>query len=282
MLTRMPLCVAVVQVRHSEDFAGMSEEQAMDDLRARIVHYEKIYQPVREEEGPFIKMYDLKAKANCCNIYGRMANKVLPFLLATHGIRRPIFLAVLPSGDEAEASMPHRKALLAWAAKYERRAELKILASTAPRARASAELVADATGGPRPESRPNLAPLAARSDLPREPALPPTPTGTSSFVEKFGEPVHDLVARLEPIVVELEGAVTPVLVIAQEAHCRTLRAYLLKAKVAEMTHRDAIDPSLTHRDAQPQLIEFVDDGAGGVEERQKPLIAGDRVGLGWW
>ena len=82
--------------------------------------------------------------------------------------------------------------------------------------------------------------------------------------------------------VELEGAVTPVLVIAQEAHCRTLRAYLLKAKVAEMTHRDAIDPSLTHRDAQPQLIEFVDDGAGGVEERQKPLIAGDRVGLGWW
>ena len=56
-------------------------------------------------------MYDLRAKAQCCNVYGRMANKVLPFLLATHGIARPIFLCVLPTGNEEDASQTFRDTL---------------------------------------------------------------------------------------------------------------------------------------------------------------------------
>ena len=41
-----------------------------------------------------------------------MANKVLPFLLAVHGIPRPVFLLMLPSGDEADASQKAREAAI--------------------------------------------------------------------------------------------------------------------------------------------------------------------------
>ena len=46
----------------------------------------QIYETVREEEGPYIKMFDLRAKCHACNVYGRMSKSVLPYLLA---IRAP-------------------------------------------------------------------------------------------------------------------------------------------------------------------------------------------------
>ena len=39
------------KVKNSKDFANLDVETAMQDLRTRINHYEKVYQSVREEEG---------------------------------------------------------------------------------------------------------------------------------------------------------------------------------------------------------------------------------------
>ena len=58
-----PLPLTPTQVQHSPDFATMSEADALADLQLRIEHYEKIYDTVREEEGAYIKMFDLRAKA---------------------------------------------------------------------------------------------------------------------------------------------------------------------------------------------------------------------------
>ena len=93
---------------------------------------------VREEEGAYIKMFDLRAKASVCNIYGRMSKSVLPFLLALHWHPRPIFLYVLPREAADPAAVvggggggPARhSALCEWAASYARKAELQILTST--------------------------------------------------------------------------------------------------------------------------------------------------------
>jgi len=265
------------KVRNSDDFKGMAEADALRDLQQRIVNYEKSYQSVREEEGPYIKMYDLRAKAHCCNVYGRMANKVLPFLLATHGIARPIFLCVLPTGNEADASQTYRDALAKWGARYEGRKELQILTSTDPRAIKTAAALADATGGPRPESRPNLAPLIlqGRNSEADNGAAAAEAAGGKSFSATFGEKVSDLVMRLEPIVLELEGATQPVMVIAREAPCRTLRTYLRKGGVGLMSSRDVIDTSLEHRDATPTLYKFEARDSDTIEETQEPLINGE-------
>ena len=206
---------------------------------------------------PYIKLFDLRAKAQCCNVYGRMANKVLPFLLATHSISRPIFFMILPDGDEANASQTLRAALCKWADAYAQRDKLKIITSTEPRTMACANALADATAGPRPEARPNLAPLQTSRDAMGQ-----------TFSTKFGESVADLVVRLEPIVLELEGAVTPVIVIAQEAPCRTLRAYVAGKQLDDISQRDAIDPSFDVGGvAKPQLTQFAfNDEAGVLKE----------------
>ena len=129
------------KVHHSPDFATMAEADALADLQQRIEHYEKIYDTVREEEGAYIKMFDLRAKASVCNIYGRMSKSVLPFLLALHWHPRPIFLYVLPrdAGAEPSAALGARhSALCEWAAAYPRKGELQILTSTEVRARCNA------------------------------------------------------------------------------------------------------------------------------------------------
>lgn len=233
----------------------------MADLSERISHYEKVYQTVREDEGPYIKMYDLRAKASACNIYGRMAKSVLPFLLAMHAIPRPIFLFILPSGDEADASQAHRAAVCRWAANYSRKQELLILTSTEPRALATAEALADASGGPRPAHRPMLAPWhEAGGDA----------AGSTSFRAKFGTSVTDLVVGLEPLVLEVEGATSPVIIVAQEAPCRTLRAYFVGSNV-DMKSRESVDQRFRASPDHPQLVEFAPREPAGLEEKLHDL-----------
>ena len=74
-------------MKHSPDFAGLSVDAALNDLKARISHYEKTYRTVTEAEGAYIKLFDMRAKAAVCNIFGRMSKSVLPFLLAMHQLQ---------------------------------------------------------------------------------------------------------------------------------------------------------------------------------------------------
>ena len=134
------------KVKNSADFRGMAEDGAMKDLTERITHYEKVYQTVREEEGPYIKMFDLRAKVHACNVYGRMAKSVVPYMLAIHPIRKAVYMIVVPSDPpsvlSAEAEDEALRASLAsWAATCPRAKELIILTSTAPRAISIAEML---------------------------------------------------------------------------------------------------------------------------------------------
>ena len=77
-----------------------------------------------------------------------------------------------------------------------------------------------------PSVRAQLAPLQrVKSASGEAGSAPGTPTKESqgSFRDNFGESVANLVMRLEPIVVEIEGATAPVLIIAHEGACRALR-----------------------------------------------------------
>ena len=86
------------KVAHSPDFMSMSEDEGMKDLMERIGHYEAVYETVTEEEGAYIKLFDLRAKVSACNIFGRMATKVLPYLRDPLSIA-PSLLAPPPTGQ---------------------------------------------------------------------------------------------------------------------------------------------------------------------------------------
>ena len=273
------------KVRHSEDFKGLGENEALADLQERISHYEKQYQTVREVEGPYIKMFDLRAKVHACNIYGRMAKTVLPYLLAIHGIARPIFMIVVDEENTAHAETNIQAGLAQWARIYPRASELLILTSAAPRAVQAAEALVVAARCAPAAKRGSMTPLLHAAESPAARAV--SGDGAGTFEGQFGESVASLVARLEPVALEIEAAVQPVVLVAHEACCLTLRTLLIEPQIRPISERELIDRHSTmafHSPEAPRLIEFVTIESGGYSETvhmlstEPPLNGAGRLG----
>ena len=60
----------LAKVRASPDFKSLSEEEALSDLRERIGHYERAYESVTDEEGAYIKLYNLSSKVSANQVFG--------------------------------------------------------------------------------------------------------------------------------------------------------------------------------------------------------------------
>ena len=73
-------------------------EDAIKDLRDRIKKYEDVYETVEDDEGAYIKLYNLSSKVMANHCYGRIAKSVLPYLMAIHIGARPIWLVRAGSG----------------------------------------------------------------------------------------------------------------------------------------------------------------------------------------
>ena len=274
------------KVRHSEDFRGLKEEEALADLNTRIEHYERNYQTVREAEGPYIKLFDLRAKVHACNVYGRMAKSVMPYLLSLHSISRPVFMLVVDEAYSYVESADSKRALTAglaqWVRSYSRASELLILTSNAPRAMETAESLADAAGSKRPSPRGPMTPLL-HSEQARAKAQE-SAAAEETFEARFGEAVASLVGRLEPIALEVEAAVTPVFLVAHEACCRTLRTLLVEPNILELSDRESVDDAstatlLSSGPEAPRLLEFFPVESGGYKETVH-VLSRDSVGLG--
>jgi broad specificity phosphatase PhoE/predicted kinase len=68
----------------SPDYEGADEAEAVADFRARIAHYERVYEPVSDNEGSYIKLIDLGAKLVAHKIDGYLPSRLVSFLLSTH------------------------------------------------------------------------------------------------------------------------------------------------------------------------------------------------------
>eukprot|EP00750_Incisomonas_marina_P026819 INCI5951.9.p1 GENE.INCI5951.9~~INCI5951.9.p1 ORF type:complete len:615 (-),score=93.00 INCI5951.9:67-1911(-) len=76
----------------SADYRTQDFKTARSDLLERISQYEKVYETVADDRLSYIKMYNLSSKLLVNRIYGRMAKEVVPFIMALHVGRRPIWL----------------------------------------------------------------------------------------------------------------------------------------------------------------------------------------------
>ena len=82
------------KVRHSPDFAGLSEEAALNDLKARIGAYESVYETVSDDENAaYIKIIDLANKVICFQIWGTVCMRCAQLLMSCHTGLRPVYLA---------------------------------------------------------------------------------------------------------------------------------------------------------------------------------------------
>eukprot|EP00529_Nitzschia_sp_RCC80_P015583 CAMPEP_0113495790 /NCGR_PEP_ID=MMETSP0014_2-20120614/29788_1 /TAXON_ID=2857 /ORGANISM="Nitzschia sp." /LENGTH=696 /DNA_ID=CAMNT_0000389693 /DNA_START=111 /DNA_END=2204 /DNA_ORIENTATION=+ /assembly_acc=CAM_ASM_000159 len=80
------------KVTNSPDYQGMSESEAMTDLRARVAKYEAQYETITDDSLSYIKIFNLSTKLLVNHIYGRMSKVIVPALMAWNIGSRPIFL----------------------------------------------------------------------------------------------------------------------------------------------------------------------------------------------
>jgi len=77
---------------HSPDYDGMDPEDAASDFRERIAHYERVYEPVTDDEGSYVKLMDFGQKVVAHKIDGHLQSRLVAFLLRSHASRRVVWL----------------------------------------------------------------------------------------------------------------------------------------------------------------------------------------------
>jgi broad specificity phosphatase PhoE/predicted kinase len=229
---------------HMPDYAGVDPDDAVADFRARIAHYEEVYEPVEEAEGSFVRTIDLGRLLVAHRIQGYLPSRLVYFLMNLHVTPRSIWLTRhgesthnledRVGGDPglSDAGLHYARSL----ADHVRslgldRQGLRVWTSTLRRTKETAAPL----GLPTEEWRAldeidagdcdGLTYGEIRRDLPREHAARREAKLTYRYPR--GESYLDVIRRLEPVIVELERERRPVLVIAHQAVQRALYAYLM-------------------------------------------------------
>jgi len=89
------------KVMNSPDFQGMPPDEALVDIKSRIARYEEVYETVRDEEGAYMKLFNLSSKVMANYCFGRMSRSLLPYLMSIHIGTRPIWLVRAGAGCSA-------------------------------------------------------------------------------------------------------------------------------------------------------------------------------------
>ena len=130
----------LTKVRSSPDFNHLSEADAMADLKKRISNYEAAYESVADEEGAFVKLYNLSSKVTANQVFGRMSKSVLPYMMSLHVVDRPVYLASLPGGsnvaeadsEDADGWPAFARKIAGWLQRSSPHSSLRLLSSTQP------------------------------------------------------------------------------------------------------------------------------------------------------
>jgi broad specificity phosphatase PhoE/predicted kinase len=226
----------------SPDYECVDAEEAVADFRRRIAHYERTYEEVSEDEGPFVKVVDVGRTLVLHRIEGYLLARVVHYLLSLHVQPRSLWMTrhgesafnVLGriGGDAplSEAGRAYAHALadvvhdriggdaVVWTSTLRRTIETAEILGLPYRAwRALDEIDAGVCDG--------MTYAEIAETMPRE--------YEGRQADKFryryprGESYQDVIQRLEPVIFELERERRPLLVIGHQAVLRALYAYMM-------------------------------------------------------
>ncbi|KAF9357130.1 Fructose-2,6-bisphosphatase [Mortierella sp. NVP85] len=77
----------------SPDYKDMDPEQAVEDFKARIVHYKEAYEPITEEELTYIKLINVGSQVIINHIQGYLQSRIVYYLMNLHIAPRSIFFS---------------------------------------------------------------------------------------------------------------------------------------------------------------------------------------------
>lgn len=242
---------------------ALTEEQAAVEVRERINYYQKVYEPLSEQELSWIRFVDGGREISLHNLRGFLASRFAQFLLNLHGQRRPIFFSrhgqseynrlKKIGGDSVltEHGEEYASKLAEWVDKEVklddegRPRPARLWTSSLKRTRLTARHIRHDTvclpNGTewvqmRPKMFRNLDEIYAglcdgmtyeeiQQQFPEEAAA----RKGDKFEYRYprGESYIDLISRLEPMAHELERTQETLLVVAHQAILRVLYAYFM-------------------------------------------------------
>ncbi len=237
----------------SPDYAGVNPDEAVRDFRARIAHYEQVYEPMTASELRYVRIIDLGRQLVINRIEGYLMGQLVHLLMNLRTTPRPIWLtrhgeslANLAGHIGTDSALSPRGERFSRAlARFlnDRVGEnLTIWTSTLQRTMQTAEAL----------NRPFLALKSLdeidagicdgmtydeiRSQLPSEYAA--RCNDKLRYRYPRGESYEDVIQRLNPAIIELERQQQPTLVIAHQAVLRALYAYFADRPRQECPHLD--------------------------------------------
>ncbi|KAJ1928768.1 Fructose-2,6-bisphosphatase [Tieghemiomyces parasiticus] len=243
----------IMQVKlDSPDYAqGVDTETIVADFRARIDHYQGVYETVTEEESTFVKMINVGSRVVINRIHGYLQSRVVYYLMNLHIVPRAIFFSrhgesmynvMGKLGGDSDLSPRGRKyseALPGLISKHLDGQNLTVWTSTMRRTiqtgqhlpypklqwKALDELDAGVCDGLTYEDVEQQYPedFALRDD------------DKFNYRYRGGESYRDVVLRLEPVIMELERQHN-ILIIGHQAILRCIYAYYLNYSHEELPY----------------------------------------------
>jgi broad specificity phosphatase PhoE/predicted kinase len=226
----------------SPDYAGRDPDSAAADFRARIAHYEETYEPVDDTSASFIRIVDVGRQVVLNRIQGYLPGRVVSFLMNLHLEPRPIYLTrhgeslynldgriggdspltdagrqyAVRLSDFVRAELPADTPCTVWTSTLRRTVETASWMGRPTRAwRVLDEIDAGVCDG--------MTYAQIARTLPSEHAA--RKADKYRYRYPRGESYEDLIARLEPAIIELERQRNPVVVVAHQAVLRAVYAY---------------------------------------------------------
>ena len=227
----------------SPDYEHVDPDEAVTDFRARIAHYQRVYQPLAADEGAYLRVTGPGRGVTVSNVDGYLAARLVFFMTNLHLTARPIWLtrhgesvfnaAGVLGGDPDLTSDGHRYArslaefldrrdpdrndAVIWTSSLRRAVQ-----TAAPLGRTPWPWRAlDEIDGGICDS---MSHAQIQEHLPEEYAARKRDKFTYRYPR--GESYQDIILRLDPVIIELERTRKPVLVIAHNAVLRAIYAYL--------------------------------------------------------
>jgi broad specificity phosphatase PhoE/predicted kinase len=235
----------------SPDYAGVEEQAALADFRARIAHYESVYETLHEDEGAWLRIVDRGRKVEIHEVWGWIPGRIVSFLTNLQVTRRPIWLtrhgesewnALGRIGGDAGLSPRGREYARNLAAyvreHFGRESALDVWTSTLRRAVETALPLGIEPGQWKAldEIHAGVCDGMSYAEIERELPAEFEARKRDKFGYRYprGESYQDVVQRVDRVIIELERYRTPVLVIAHRAVLRALAGYFRQLPRAEV------------------------------------------------
>lgn len=226
----------------SPDYVGRDPDDAAADFRQRIAHYAERYEPVDDLHQSFVRIVDVGRHVVINRVQGVLPGRLVHFLMNQHLEPRPIYLTrhgesqynvsgriggdsllseaggmyAVRLADHMRQELPTTAPCTVWTSTLQRTiATARHLGRPSRPWRVLDEINAGVCEG--------MTYAQIARTLPRE--------ATARKADKFGyryprgESYADLIARLEPAILEIERQRHPVLIVAHQAVLRAVYAY---------------------------------------------------------